>query len=299
MLILHMALCLLAMLMLSFVAHAEGNSAKSGNFVVQVQPGDWGDARSGDIQTVLQSVAATFLPYFPQHASDRIEVSRSRTGPQVLAAKSQDGAYRVMLDVSDTRWDQFTYQFGHELCHVFTNFEHRDFGAAAAPRDQHWFEEALCESMSLLALERVASSWEQSPPHAEWRAYAENFRQYARRLQSQAHRHLPAQASFANWYYANRDALETNPYLREKNELVADVLLPLLEQTPGGLEATGYMNLDRAGRSGSFRDYLESWQKCCPSRYEEIVARLMTLFERTESLDTVAATAMNPERPLN
>jgi hypothetical protein len=286
-----MALCLVAMLMLSLVAHADVNNPAPGRLGIQVQPGDWGDARAKDIQTVLQSVAEVFTPYFPQHAADRIAVSRSHSGPQVLAARSKDGAYRMMLDVGDTRWDQFTYQFAHELCHVFTNFEHRDFDAAAAPRDQHWFEEALCESMSLLALERVAVSWEQAPPYPEWRAYAGRFRHYAQRLRNQAHRHLPAQASLADWYDANRDALETNPYLREKNELVAGVLLQLLEQTPGGLEATGYLNLDQAGHSGSFTDYLARWHKCCPPRYEEIITRLIALFEGNAPLDAIAASA--------
>ena len=93
---------------------------------VNVKQGDWGTAQTKDIRTVLAFVADVLLPYFPQHASDKLLVAYSRRGPQVLFEKSADGARLVYLNVQDTRWDQFTYQFSHELCHIFTNYEHRE-----------------------------------------------------------------------------------------------------------------------------------------------------------------------------
>jgi len=207
----------------------------------------------------------------------------------------------VALDVSDARWDQFAYQFSHELCHIFTNFEHRAIESTVARRDQHWFEEALCESMSLLALGRIATSWEQSPPHSHWRAYAPAFRLYAARLSNEAHRRLPADLSFAAWYAANRTALERNPYLRKKNELVAAAILPLLEQAPGALEAAGCLNLDTSiwtGWTGNFSDYVARWRDSCPQAHNEFFSELTALFEEPYPPGGIAAAGTTPDPQL-
>ncbi len=288
----------LAPILAGAAAQAPDEGPRLAQLEIRVAPGDWGTAKTEDIEAVLRSVAATLLPHFPRHASDRIEVGHVALGPRVLADKTADGAYVVLLDVRDRRWDQFAYQFAHELCHIATNFEHRDIESAVTTRDHHWFEEALCESMSLLALERVASSWERDPPHPHWRAYADVFRQYAQRLKDQAHRHLPEQASFAAWYGANREALDRDPYLREKDELAAAIMLPLLEQTPGGLEATGYLNLVPVPPNDSFRDYLAHWRDGCPARYDAIIARLIALVESVGRPEGMAAARKDPARPL-
>jgi hypothetical protein len=292
----------LAPTLVAAAAPAPSEGPRAAQLDIRVAPGGWGTAKTEDIEAVLRSVAGVLLPHFPRHASDRLVVRYRAAGPQVLAGKTADGAYVVFLDARDRRWDQMAYQFAHELCHVVTNFEHRDIESATASRSHHWFEEALCESMSLLALERMASNWEQAPPHPHWRAYAGAFRQYAQRLKEQAHRHLPAHASFAAWYRANRDALEKDPYLREKNELVAGIVLPLLEQTPGGLEATGYLNLDSPldspARGGSFSDYLERWQNGCPARYAAFVVRLIALVGGGNPPDGIAGAAKPPAQPL-
>jgi hypothetical protein len=258
---------------------------------VYVQYGNWGTARVGDIETVLSSVADALLPYFPQHASDRVLVAASEHGPSVLFEKSTDGAYRVLLNVRDTRWDQFAYQFSHELCHIFTNYEHREIGHGAVARDHQWFEETLCEAVSLFALDRVASNWEHSPPYPHWKDYAPAFREYGTRLLSERHRHLPPNKSIAEWYGENQAALRSNPYLREKNELLATALLPLLENVPGGFEAISYLNREKSSSDRGFRAYLESWYRCCPEQSRDFVSQVIALFDDPVSKDKIMATA--------
>jgi hypothetical protein len=85
----------------------------------------------------------------------------------------------VLLNVSGARWDQFAYQFFHELCHIVTSFERREIGAPRS-RSYQWFEETVCEVVSLIALNRLATSWKESPPHAGWSDYAPAFGRYAR-----------------------------------------------------------------------------------------------------------------------
>ena len=248
----------------------------SGRLSIQVQPGDWGAASVQDIETVLKSIADVLLPDFPRHASARIVVGFSKAGPRVLAGKSPDGAHQVLLNVQGARWDQFAYQFSHELCHIFSNYDHREIGPAPASRSHQWFEETLCEVVSIVALNRLASSWKVSPPHAGWADYAPAFRRYAQRLLNDEHRHSP-EISIAAWYRENESSLERNPYLREKNELAATVLLELFEAVSGSLETIGYLNLEAPSQEG-FAAYLVSWYDCCPESHRPFVLRLMSLF---------------------
>lgn len=136
----------------------------------------------------------------------------------------------------------------------------------------------MCEAVSLLTLNRLAGSWETSPPHPGWQDYAPAFREYAVRLLSREHRRLPADESPAGWYQRRHHvALESNPYLRDKNEQLAALLLDLFESTPGSLDAIGYLNLEAPSRQG-FAAYLGAWHDCCPEQHRPFVRRLMSLF---------------------
>lgn len=253
-------------------------AAPASRIAIHVQEGDWGTARTHDIETVLASVADVLVPHFPQRASTRVRVASSRQGPRVLLERSPDGAHLVFLSVRDTRWDQFAYQFSHELCHIFANSEHRETSGGVVARDHQWFEEALCEAVSLFALRQLASSWEDRPPYPHWKGYAPAFREYAERLLGEKHRKLPPGKSVADWYVENRDALGSNPYLRDKNELLAIRLMALLEEAPANLEAIGYLNLEISSFSKSFEAYLESWLSCCPENVRDLAGRVIALF---------------------
>lgn len=241
---------------------------------IRVQPGDWGEASTRDIEAVLNSVADVLLPYFPTHASARIVVSFSSAGPLVLAGKSADGAHRILLNVRDARWDQVAYQFSHELCHVVSNYDHREIGST---RRHQWFEEAVCEAVSLIALSRLATSWREAPRRPGWAEYAPAFRRYADRLMSAGHRHVPSGLSMAGWYRDNATPLESKPYLREKNELAAAALLELLEAAPANLAALQYLNVKTPAQA-SLAAYLASWHDCCPESHRPFVRRVISLF---------------------
>jgi hypothetical protein len=183
-------------------------------------------------------------------------VRASTAGPRVLAEKSLRGEHQVLLNVRDTRWDQFAYQFSHELCHIISNYDRREL---ADTREHQWFEEAVCEAVSVVALQRLAVKWEHRAPHEGWGSYAAAFDAYARRLLASKHRHVAG--TLAAWYGENAPQLERNPYLREKNDVRATRLVELFQSE--GLQAIGYLNA--APRAGSsFEAYLGSWRDCCP-----------------------------------
>jgi hypothetical protein len=270
----------LAMILLAAsVAVAAEAMPPAGAINIRVEAGDWGKVDPRDIEAVLTTVADTLLPSFPQHATERVSVAYSAAGPSVLLEKSATGAHRVFLNVRDARWDQFTYQFSHELCHIFTNHEHREIAPGVVARDHQWFEETLCEAVSLAALERMAIRWEQSPPYPGWKSYASAFRDYAQQLRDEQHRRLLPNETLGQWFAANQEALERNPYLRQKNELLAVKLLSLLEAAPDGLEAIGYLNAEPSARAESFAAYLESWYSCCPPRHRTFIIQVMALLD--------------------
>lgn len=287
---------ILAVLAVSFLTSALALAAgtTSARLEIEIRDGGWGTAKAPDIETVLRSVAGVLLPYFPGHESDRIQVAFSTQGPQVLLEQSSEGSHRVLLDVRDTRWDQFAYQFSHELCHIFSNYGQRALDGGAVARDHQWFEETLCETVSLFTLDRLSASWERSPPHPRWKAYAPAFREYANRLLSQGHRRLPANGTIAAWYEANRGELETHPYLRERNELLASALLPLFQNTPGSFASIAFLNRERPASSGSFKAYLEAWYSCCPPEHRDFVGRLISLLGKPSRSggETLAAAAL-------
>ena len=247
-----------------FCAHAQAQVS------IGVQDGDWGTASVSDIQAVLSSVAEVLAPDLQQRAL-RIVVRPSSSGPKVLAQKAADGAYQVLLNVRDTRWDQFAYQFSHELCHVSSNYEQRPI---ADERPHQWFEEAVCEAVSIVALKRLSLHWQTRAPHAAWASYAPAFREYAERVMSSELRDAPP--AFALWYRANFAAMASDPYLRHKNRRVAQLLVDVFNRS--GLQAVAYLNVHVPGND-DFPAFLTAWHDCCPEAQRAVVQRLMELFQ--------------------
>lgn len=269
--------CLLAPMLPAFAAASPADPPVLAP-PVHVMEGAWGEASLRDIETVLTSVEVQLLRDFRGHDLPPIRVAYSSEGPSVLFDRDAAGEYQVFLSAQDTRWDQFAYQFGHELCHVLSNHAHRVSDEAGPVRANQWFEEAICDAVAILSLERLAKSWQQSPPYPNWRWYAPAFGEYAERLLQQRHRRLPAGTPLAAWYAENRQALRQDPYLRDKTELAATALLELFRREPGNVAAIGHLNEDAAATAADFEEYLRSWNRCCPDAQRSLVLRAMALF---------------------
>ena len=96
---------------------------------------------------------------------------------------------------------------------------------------------------------------------------------------AQPHRALPAKASFAEWFRGNAEKLDKSPYGRERDELVAGVLLPLFEEHPEAWAAIGYLNLEESDATGTFEQYRANWRRNTPPRHRPVVERIIELFE--------------------
>ncbi len=234
---------------------------------IEVAPGDWGSARAEEIRLVLASVAETFL--------DRVGLERDelnlrvipRAGsPRVLYERGEDGQYVIQLTARDRRWFQYAYQFAHELCHVASNYDHKVVVDDAVAEDNQWFEESLCETAALFTLKALTPAWRMHPPSRDWIEFGPSFAAYADYLLKEPHRHLPSGRSLREWYADHRTELSDNPYLREKNEVVASVLLPLFEAHPEFWRAIAFLNTDPASAAKPFRAYLADWYASSPEK---------------------------------
>lgn len=245
---------------------------------IDVAPGDWGKASTQDIQFVLEAVAREFLSLIdsPRTRDLTIRVVPRAGSPKVLYEQGRGGEYVIHLTARDDRWYQYAYQFAHELCHVFTNFDHKARTAERVAEHNQWFEESLCETASLFVLQQLAVKWASSPPTKNWLGYDQALAGYARRLLSERHRYLAADQSLQTWFAARQASLHSDPYRREDNELVATTLLPLFEAHPEYWQAIKYLNPNEASAGKPFADYLRDWLAASPDK--RLPTEILALF---------------------
>lgn len=244
---------------------------------IQVLPGDWGGADRHDIEQLLYAVARELWVYFPDRKLKPISVVPTDRHPYVRYAKGASGEYVIYLSAKGRHWSQFAYQFAHEFAHVLSNYDRNSH--RLVQRNQ-WFDESLCETASLFALRRLSATWSKGEvvPFAHWRSYGTALQAYAGELLAQPHRVLPAKASFAEWYRGNAATLDKSPYMRERDEVVATVLLPLFEQHPEAWATIGYLNLEESDATGTFEQYLANWRRNTPPHQRPLVERIIELF---------------------
>lgn len=252
--------------------------APRSKLTVKVANGNWGNAELQDIQTLLAAVADEFRDYVADPGQEPLNIRViPRGSPRVLYERGRDGEYVVQLSARNTNWFQYVYQFSHELCHIFSRFDHKEHEAAGeVASGNQWFEESLCETAALYTLKHLALSWADNPPARQWLGYGPTLAAYAEFLESQPHRRQPA--PIARWYHENRESLRGDPYQREKNEVLAGALLPLFEQAPERWRAIAHLNADPASAGKEFAAFLGDWYLACPPPQRELVQQTMALF---------------------
>ena len=239
---------------------------------IRVEGDGWGRVDNSEIQAVLESVAEQLISRPSLNLSRSIVVTHGIGSPVTLYGKGAGGAYQVHLSASGRRWALYAYQFGHELCHIMSNFE----AHAAIQSPNQWFEEALCEAAGLHALRGMAASWSAEPPYPAWSEYAPAFRDYADRLAAESHRRLPADATPQAWLRQHMDGLRADPYRRESNEVIAMQLLPLFESAPGNWASLYALN-GKGAATMNFADYLRRWHTDAPAEDRNFIAGILAM----------------------
>lgn len=250
------------------------NARKQG-LNIRVEGGGWGQARKEKIETVLYSVADELMARLPKKLSAPIVVTHTESNPIALYERGTNGEYLVHLHASGEDWQFYVYEFAHELCHILSNYE-ENLGADTSKYNQ-WFEETLCETASLYTLKNLAATWESAPPSPEWSAQAGRLRRFYDLLINEGHRRLPPHSPLASWLRDNEDALKQDPYLRKKNEVVANLLLPLFETKAENWDSLTYLNLNPADARSNLEQYLEHWYQNAPEGHKAFISRVLSL----------------------
>lgn len=221
---------------------------------IEVLECDWGVARRDDIQKLLEDVASHILRELRDPFDETIRVlNLPGQPPRAFFRRLGNSAYEVNLTAKDRKWSQFAYQFGHELCHVLMGHDRLRCNA------NNWFHESICELSSFFVLRRMAERWPTNPPYHNWAAYSASLEDYAR-SEASKYRIIAPTAPFGPWLAANEHTMRQNPYLRDKNGVVALKLLPLFEQAPRGWNAVRSLPASES----PIREYIEDWKIVVP-----------------------------------
>jgi len=259
---------------------------------LSIQEGGWAGAEKESIETVLYAVADELLVRLPKKLTARIVITHTESSPVALYERGPEGEYRVYLHARGTNWHLYAYEFAHELCHILSNYE-ENVGSDTVKYNQ-WFEETLCETASLFALRNLAATWETAPPDQKWSEEAKNLRRFFDHLIAEGHRQLPPETPLATWLRDNEEHLRNDPYLRNKNEVVANLLLPLFQENPQNWAALSYLNLDPADARNSLADYLRDWYQNTPPEHRHFVASVLAMFKLADVVPTTPAPTPTP-----
>ncbi len=231
---------------------------------VRVQSDGWGDALPEDVQAVALSSIGVIHSTMSPTTSATISL-RNGSEPITAFRSSSSAPFDVAVAVSGRQWAQLAYQFSHEYCHVLTLNDRR-----AATRTD-WFEESLCEAISLLALERMAVTWKTSPPYPNWKSFAPSLADYATAVERRSSRQLPKKMSFAQWFACSAKSRDTDPYDRERNGVIANQLLSRIRNAPSILDAVIWLNRGTIKSERSFDQLLTNWKQAAPASLRKVI----------------------------
>lgn len=248
-------------------------SARKQGVNIKVVGDGWGNVSRERIESLLYAVADELLSDGTRRITAPIVVERTRGNPMALYDRGPQGEYRVLLHAQGEAWPLYAYEFAHELAHILSNFDenaqHVDI------RANQWFEEALCETASLYVLRSLSNRWQTDPAMLEWRAHAPAMAGFAERLLKEDHRQMPSGRHISEWLTENEARLRQNPYIRQKNEALASILLPLFERNGDAWKSLRFLNLDPADTENELRAYLRNWYANCPTEHRHFIGDVM------------------------
>ena len=167
-------ICVLILMTISTLSFA--------NLTITVEPNtDWGNAPTSNIKKLCENVAL----HFQENLRDEHKIDGGLTivywadGPVTFYRTFFGGdpdEYKIGLTVNGTFWDQMSYQFGHEFCHLMHNHD------AMKNSRNYWFNEAICELAAVWVLFEMGETWEDRAPYPNWTGYRQNLTNYAQNL---------------------------------------------------------------------------------------------------------------------
>lgn len=244
---------------------------------------DFGSAGPQDIKAVLTSAGESIWQHCPQTRWEvpGFHIFHATGSPITVFDHRPDGRIAIGITTQGTYWAQFAFQFAHEFCHALAGHAN-DWQATKAwlpqPKANHWLEESLCETASLFALRAMGKSWPTNPPYPNWRDYGKSLTSYAADRLSATTQALPPDFQFIDWFKQNESLMRKNPTIREKNNVVAQALLPIFEANPSAWETVACYHSVRRDPDQSLKDRLTDWLGSVPPGQRTPIRQLAGVF---------------------
>ncbi|WP_262299039.1 hypothetical protein [Microvirga sesbaniae] len=169
----------------------------------------------------------------------------------------------IVVTAGERDWSRLSYQFGHELGHVFCN----SWQAFAKPQlPSQWVEEALVEAFSIRGLGLLADGWERKAPFAGQEPFAGKIRQYRDNLVAKYGKRaaeLGAQDDLAAFFRTHRKALDSDLGVAPKTAGAVSGFLAELERDSSLVADLGALNRWPERSAVPVERYLDQWEASC------------------------------------
>lgn len=232
----------------------------------------WGEAPVSDIKKLCENVALHFQEQLrvEQKVNGDLSIVYNAEGPITFYRNFFGGApdeYKIGLKVTDTYWSQFSYQFGHEFCHVMQN---HDRITPNNPND--WFHEAICELANLWVIRRMSKTWAYRAPYRNWVDYRHALADYANNgLMNRGE--VAYSGTGADWLKEWEDRMrrdEPGAFTYARISQLSYKFLPIFEENPKAWNAIRQM----PASTGKMSTYMKDWYDLVDVKDQYFVASM-------------------------
>ena len=217
---------------------------------------DWAGPNAEEVKVALAPTYELLREVFKIDGLDaKIHIFRGEPHPRIhVSGRGHDKVHVIRLSTEGYFYPQYTYQWAHELTHLFTN--HEDLQNERFL----WMLEMFAEMGSAYAI----FEFSRDSPISQfderiWQSYfnANYEKNYGSRLDHL----LEPDSKVEDWYPEYKDLLEHFGTVRELNWAFAHELLPHFIVDKDLWSQLAEMNKWDNSRDDNMQDYLNSWRK--------------------------------------
>lgn len=255
----------------------------------------WGNARTSNIKRLCENVALHFQEQLrDEHKIDGdLTIVYRSAGPIAYYRSFFDGAadeYKIGLKVTGTYWDNFSYQFGHEFCHILHN---HDLFEENHPDPNGWFREAICEMANLWVIRRMSETWEHRPPYQNWVDYRHALSDYANNWMM-SRPEVQYDGTGAEWLAEWEDKMRiygSADFTYARVSQLSYKFLTIFEENPEAWNAVRQMPTSTSKMS----DYMKDWYNVVDTQDKEFVKAIATEMGITVEIEPVTAVVIDAD----
>ena len=224
---------------------------------INVEPDkNWGNAPTSNIKKLCENVALHFQEQLRDELKieGKLNIVYRSSGPVAFYSHVFGGGpdeYQVGLKVTGTYWSQFSYQFGHEFCHILHNFEDTRW-----QKQNQWFEEVICNLASLWVIRGMSETWAYRAPYRNWVDYRHSLKKYANNLMNKAGAQYAGTG--ADWLRQWEDRMRAEVPSNFNHTRFAQLsykFLPIFEENPEAWNAVRQM----PASDKKMNEYVKEW----------------------------------------